>query len=461
MTFSAFTAANEALGRGEYQTAILGYGRQLGCSDGLEEDRRFNLTIARNRYRRSRRNERPRIAACGWEMGHNSAGRVRTLADIYAASGDVSMIGALFPHWGGRLWEPLAGSPYPCHFLPVENGGDFPSLARDFVLAHPFDTVHLSKPRMPNILFGLFYKLFWDARVILDIDDEELGIMREERSLDLAQSPQRPDGRPDWSDITGKTWTRIAVGLSQAFEQRTVSNSALKARYGGLVLPHARSERQFRSSPERRRASRSAFGLPQDRTIVLFFGTVRRHKGVIETAEAVRALGRGDLCFVVAGDIPDAGLAAELAAMAGPDLCILPMQGYDHAADIVICADICVLLQNEMSLLAQYQLPAKLIDALAGGLIVLAQPTPAMGDLIAAGAVLPTAAATLTTDLSRCLDDPVLAARLRRNGRNAFEEKLSISAQQPLVAGLLRSGSVMPPGKLLPRGLQDIFDRLL
>ena len=46
------------------------------------------------------------------------------------------------------------------------------------MIAHPYDLVHLSKPRAPNIIFGLLYKLIWDAMILVDVDDE-----REERAL--------------------------------------------------------------------------------------------------------------------------------------------------------------------------------------------------------------------------------------------------------------------------------------
>jgi hypothetical protein len=49
--------------------------------------------------------------------------------------------------------------------------------AIDLVSAHPFDLVHLSKPRFPNILLGLLYRLLWDAQILVDIDDDELAFV--------------------------------------------------------------------------------------------------------------------------------------------------------------------------------------------------------------------------------------------------------------------------------------------
>jgi hypothetical protein len=38
---------------------------------------------------------------------------------------------------------------------------------------------------MPNILFGLLYKLIWGATVLMDIDDEELAFADAEAPLAL------------------------------------------------------------------------------------------------------------------------------------------------------------------------------------------------------------------------------------------------------------------------------------
>jgi hypothetical protein len=40
---------------------------------------------------------------CGWELSHNAAGRVQTLAEIYREFAKVDIIGSIFPDWGTEI----------------------------------------------------------------------------------------------------------------------------------------------------------------------------------------------------------------------------------------------------------------------------------------------------------------------------------------------------------------------
>ncbi|MEI2423149.1 hypothetical protein V6O07_22930, partial [Arthrospira platensis SPKY2] len=100
----------------------------------------------------------------------------------------------------------------PCHTIRVEDEGRFIEQALGLVLAHPYEVVHLSKPRMPNIILGLLYKLVWGARVIVDIDDEELIFVRASEPVDLRELPPL-------RDLDSQEWTEMAVGLAREFDK--------------------------------------------------------------------------------------------------------------------------------------------------------------------------------------------------------------------------------------------------
>ncbi|ULB45240.1 tetratricopeptide repeat protein [Limnospira fusiformis KN01] len=156
--------------------------------------------------------ERPRVGVCGWELSHNAAGRAYTLAQLYGGFAEVELIGCLFPKYGGQVWEPIRGGEIRCHTIRVKNEGRFIEQALGLVLAHPYEVVHLSKPRMPNIILGLLYKLVWGARVIVDIDDEELIFVRASETLDLRELPPL-------RDLDSQEWTEMAVGLAREFDK--------------------------------------------------------------------------------------------------------------------------------------------------------------------------------------------------------------------------------------------------
>lgn len=430
-TASAIEEAGTLLRKRMHHQAIPGYVRAILADIENADILSFNLRLARRRWRSDRVGQPLSVAVCGWELSHNAAGRVRALADIWRGKAKTEIIGATFAHWGDSLWPPIAGTDLPCHTIHVADDRRFLSQALDLVLAHPYDIVHLSKPRMPNILFGLLYKLIWDAKVILDIDDEELGAVAKDTTLTLDALIEKRGGEIDWTGLAHGDWTQVAVGCAGIFNDVTVSNPSLQARYGGIVLPHARPAAWFED--DRGAQLRAEHGIAPEKTVVLFFGTPRKHKGLFETAQAIASLGRDDLCYLIVGNFPDPKVKEALEAIDGLDLRFLPGQPYESIPDVMALGDICVLLQSENSLLARYQVPAKLVDALGAGLLVLAQPTSGMMGFVEQGVVVPTSAELLIPTLARWLDDAPSADRMRAAGQAFFRKHLSTDACRPLL----------------------------
>ncbi len=235
---SHLSAGNRALREKRYAAAITLYLKALRTRVGLSRVIADNLRLAQQRYRRqSRFSPRLRVAVCGWSLGHDSAGRVYTLAQIYQTLAETEIIGSLFPRHGGPgLWIPIRDTRLPVHTLVVEDEERFLDQAIELVAGHPYDLVHLSKPRASNIFIGILYKLIWGARVILDIDDEELAFVGAEAPLGLDVYCNGIGHLPPLRDLDGRDWTRIAVGLATAFDGVTVSSPALRQRYGGHMV---------------------------------------------------------------------------------------------------------------------------------------------------------------------------------------------------------------------------------
>ena len=92
------------------------------------------------------------------ELSHNAAGRAYTLAQLYRHLGHpVTLLGSHFPQWGRDLWEPICGAVQqqglPVHSFVVEYEPGFVNQAWELVLQQPADLVHLSKPRLPAVVF--------------------------------------------------------------------------------------------------------------------------------------------------------------------------------------------------------------------------------------------------------------------------------------------------------------------
>lgn len=322
-----------------------------------------------------------KIAVAGWDLSHNAAGRAVTLADLYQYAGfdDVSLIGAIIQNASRskQVWSPIKQHKIPCFTYEIDGTNIdlmLPVIIR-FVINHPFDIVHLSKPRITNIILGILYQKIWGTKVILDIDDEELAFTGSDQTANSWCSYPKA--------VRDIFWTRYAVDCHQLFQYITVSNPALQARYGGIIIPHVRDERIFQPDSELRQKSRAELGINDSDVVVLFFGTPKRHKGLVEVAQAISTLQNPRPIFMIVGDFVDKELKQDLLAVAGVRYIFLPNQPYVRAKDVVAMGDICVLMQDVQNQIAKYQLPAKSIDALAMGLKIFLQKTPATESLFA------------------------------------------------------------------------------
>lgn len=425
------TLGNQALRNGYYPQAIQHFCMALLVMPELGKTIAVSLGHARSKYLATRQGaEKQRVAVCGWELSHNAAGRVHTLAMLYQTFAEVEIIGSIFPRRGRQVWEPIRNTSIPIHAFVVEDESCFIEQAIALVAAHPFDLVHLSKPRAPNLFFGVLYKLIWNARVLIDIDDEELAFVGEETPISLDDCLNQPGQLPALKDLAGKNWTRLAVGLAKEFDGITVSNAALQLRYGGNIIRHARDEKLFQPLPDLKRTSRHKFGIPQDKKVVLFFGTPRAHKGLLEVAQTIAALQRNDLIFAVVGNFPDPAYQARLKAVAGENCIFIAGQPIESAPAVVAMADACLLMQDPANSAAQYQVPAKLGDALAMRVPVLGTETPALADAFMAGAILPVTPATIAAQLLLVLDGRYTATRLQDAGHRFFQNELSFAVNR-------------------------------
>lgn len=425
---------NRALRNKECESAIRFYIQALQATPALADTISGNIELARKRYQSGREGQpRQRVAVCGWELAHNAAGRVYTLAKLYETFADVEIIGSIFPKYGREVWEPIRNTAIPRHTFVVDDPSQFIEQAINLVTAHPYDIVHLSKPRAPNIFFGILYKLIWGATVLVDIDDEELAFVDAESPLDLAGYLKRHGTLPDMSNLAGKEWTQIAVGLAKEFDGVTVSNPALQQRYGGEIIRHARDIDKRQSYLERRTNSRKIFGVDAETKVVLFFGTPRRHKGLLQTADAISALDRKDVAFIIVGTFLEAALKGELLAKDNVDYRFIDNQPYDTIMDIVALGDVAVFFQDAQSLAAQFQTPAKLTDALAMGLTILAAPTPGIQDILVHDLVRVVNQDNLVRELEKALAEPCANEARESRHRQLFDAEFSSAANVPRI----------------------------
>ena len=240
---------NSAFRNQDYVAAISHYLQALQYhKSSMDGSIRVNLHLARSKYRLQRAAAaQPLAAIYGWELTHAAADRVYTLAKLYQTISDVEVIGTISPESGDDIWGPLLHDKIPVHSLLVEGENSFLKQTLGFVATHPYDIIHLAAPRIPNIIFGILYKLIWDARVLVDIEKEELSHTGTDTPVGFYDYIKVHGSLPVMVDLTGKEWTRLAFSIAKEFDGITVANSLLQKRYGGKIIDQAQNENECES----------------------------------------------------------------------------------------------------------------------------------------------------------------------------------------------------------------------
>ena len=340
------------------------------------------------------------ILVLAWDIGHNPLGRAYLLAEALQRSYTVVLAGFQFPRYGHDVWKPLRDAPFRIVRIRGESFPDFQRTAEALAGRLDPDVVIACKARLPAVQTGLMWKASRNRPLLIDVDDYELSFFANREPL---ADPSR-ETTLALAEPFEEAWTRYTEKLLPFADGLLVSNSALQRRFGGVVVPHARDETSFNPDNFNRDAIRAGLALGTDRKVILFVGTPRPHKGVLSILDAVKSLGREDYCVAIVGTPPDKVFAATLRARGGDALRLFPDLPFDQLPAITVAADLVCLLQDPDNEIAQYQLPAKVVDAMAMCVPVLATDVPPLRELIRLGAIEPVSKDNLAERISWWLD---------------------------------------------------------
>lgn len=413
--------------------------------------RPVDITASRPRTSDHRR----RVAVVAWDVGHNPLGRANVLAEVLGSHFDVEMWGAQFDRYGFRVWSPLrdapvpvlsfAGHPFPQHQAVVE-------AVSEVIDA---DAIWVSKPRLPSFLVGALAKEKRGVPLVLDVDDHELAFFDEDRGIDI-ESLGRGDHGNDLLWPFERAWTRACDPLIGFADQVTVSNAALQQRYGGLIVPHARDAALFDPDRFDRDEVRQRLGIDPDDRLLVFGGTPRIHKGVVEVLRALEEIDDPRMKLLVFGTREFDDLRPHIGSLERWVRAV-PYLPFHELPSVLAAADLSCILQDPDHAVSRYQMPAKVTDALAMGVPCLVSRTPPMQELIEAGVVRAVGPGEPLADAIRhsfsARDET--ADRAAR-GRALFLERYSYEAVAAQVVPLFQDLIADPPE--FPAGLRPLVD---
>jgi len=367
-----------------------------------------------------------KVAVLSWDMGHNPVGRAFLLADMAAKAYEVELIGPVFPRFGTGLWKPLGKSTMNIRTFPAHDLKSFVEGAKAIAAQTQCDAVYVGKARLPSLLLGILIKHTNGCPMIVDIDDHELSFFPNAQPITLSDFFAAVDAHPSQiNEPYSELWTRLCETLVRNSDFITVSNIALQRRFGGMIVRHGRDETVFSPRLYDRRAVRVEFGYTDADRVVVFLGTPRPHKGIFAIADAMEKLNDPRLALCVIGSINDKRVANRFDKYKNARIALHPDQPWDRLPELISMADTVFILQDPASPISEYQIPAKLTDALALGVPVYATPVPPLEDLISAGAMKPAPDQEALENALRRLADDGPEAEAGQKGRQAFLAELS------------------------------------
>lgn len=395
-----------------------------------------------------------KVAVITWSVNHNPVGRAHVLAELVARAGfDVEIVGYEFPAYGSGVWAPVRDGRIP---IKVYAGESFPE---QLELMHAVgrtlkaDAVLVSKPRLPGLATGAFAKESCPRGLVVDVDDWELSFVGAAAPVGLDDEDAI---RRDDTVLTpyGRIWTQVCEPLIGSADARTVSNLTLQSRFGGTIIPHARDESLFDPQRFDRATVRARLGIDPDVRLLLFGGTPRRHKGVLDLARAVVELGDPTVVLGLIATRELGELRAELDRIGCP-LVAIPPQPFEDMPAVLLAADFAAVLQDPASPISEHQMPAKITDALAMQVPCIVNDVAPLRPLIEAGCLEVVGPDGLTATLKRLLDDELAVRTRAMANRELFLEHFSHAAVAPRLGDVIASS--IDARAPLDDGLRDLL----
>jgi glycosyltransferase involved in cell wall biosynthesis len=392
------------------------------------------------------RGARSRIVVVAWDLAHNAASCAFVLADLLRRQHDVEIIGPTF--LGTEIWEPIRFTEIPIRSFPGRELPQFVEDAERFVSSVEADVIYASKPRFPTLLLSMLIKDQCGAPVILHIDDLELGFVGATDAISLDELERRRDW-PDFANPTRASWVSACDGLVRDADAITVSGEELRRRYGGVVLGQPRDETLFDPAQLDRQSVRAEFGYSEQDRVVLFLGSPRTHKGILELATAVAEIDDHRIKLCVIGSFNNVGLRDEIAQFDRGRIQLVGYQPVSEVPRLLMIADLVCLPQHATTEFVCYQTPMKLTEALAMGVPVLGSETPSLMPFARRGLIETIGDSPLSERICEMFADPGSLGDMARRGREFFLEHLSyavaLETVNRVIARLPPNRTEVPP----------------
>jgi glycosyltransferase involved in cell wall biosynthesis len=385
------------------------------------------------------------------DLSHNCLGRTLLLAELAAQDFDVKVVGI---RRKDTIWTAAHSFRLPIHDRPMRHAGEYPAVSRWLRTQLLGTRVVVCKPRATSLGLALLAGVS-PGSMLLDVDDWELGFHSNPSAGRFRRLVQVLDDAATFFDPRklGTHWGEIAFDVAaQRFPHVLVSNSWLKARFGGVVLPHVRDTDFLDPTRVDRSADLDALGM-RGRSWVGFIGTLGRHKGVEDLIAALRQVtGEPAPGLFLAGvgetnEYAQQIVAKARAALGAERLRVVNEFPFSELPRWTALPDvICLPSRDEPA--AWGQIPAKLFDAMAMGKPVIATGANDIGKVLSGCGVIVEARnpKQLAAAIETLLADARMRQELGAKARARAIADYSYAAARGTLRDALRQVPVFEPG---------------
>lgn len=373
----------------------------------------------------------------------NALGRAYLLAQLISKFCEVEIVG---PALNSHIWNPLLDQTQ-IPFKVIKWNSLF-SVKKIFS-AIDGDVLYVSKPLPTSFGVGMFYQRKYKIPLILDIDDWELGFAIEHfKSLKglfyiVPHKFNRYHSLPSCFILE-----KITEVIKETI-QITVSNSFLQKKFGGTIIWHTRDEDIFDPKKYDPSDTRKALGIQEDKIVLMFIGTPRPHKGLIELIQSIynpKELRNDPRIALVIGGVGKDYYSKQVVQfgekLLGDKVSFIKNIPFRELPRILAAGDIYIVPQKR-TYSTFGQLPAKLFDAMAMGRAIISTDVADIPRILdGVGLIVSSDETLLKKELSNAIlyliDNPHEIKKLGKKARKRFIKQYGFKAMRKRLKVILQ-----------------------
>lgn len=355
------------------------------------------------------------------DLSHNCLGRAYLLAKILQRRYEVEVVG---PISNNGIWHPVANDK-SIMYKPIKNWDKLKlhRQLKELMQKIDGDIIYASKLLFRSFGAGLLKKIFSKKPLILDIDDWEMGFVKEEHRKLLISH-----------------W--VLEKLTPLANEITVSNTFLKKKFGGTIICHSRDTKAFDPEKFDRNLLRKKYKVEKTKKVVMFFGTARPNKGIDDLVKSISLIKDQDVLLVVVGADNDQqcqDLIKVGKEILASRLKTFGLQRFEKIPEFLAMADVVVIPQRK-NFATVGQVPAKVFDAMAMAKPIIATEVSDLPEILdgCGWIVEPENPKQLAERIQYIFDHPKEAEEMGWRAREKCKAKYSWDAMERILVNIFK-----------------------